>query len=157
MITVPNFVTIKNLGIMGTRWSLILPYISAGLALATYIMTNFIKDLPKELDEAAIMDGCGVLRNLFSITLPLMKPVIATVTIFNFQHVWSEFYWALIIVKKEDIKTLPLGLVNFQSQYNTDYGVLAAGLTILTIPVLVVYLFCSNYFIGGITSGAVKG
>ena len=120
-------------------------------------MTNFIRELPRELDEAATMDGCGIFQNLWSITLPLMKPVLATVTIFNFQGVWSEFYWALIMIKKEEIKTLPLGLMNFQSQFNTDYGILCAGLMISIIPVLALYLKCSSQFIGGITAGAVKG
>ena len=157
MITVPNFMTMKVLNLTGTRLSLIFPYVTNGIAMATFIMTNFIKELPKELDEAATMDGCGILQNLYAITLPLMKPVLATVTIFNFQGVWSEFYWALIMIKKESIKTLPLGLMNFQSQYNTDYGVLCAGLTISIVPVLLLYLKCSSQFIGGITAGAVKG
>ena len=140
MITVPNFMTMKGLNLTGTRLSLIFPYVTNGIAMATFIM-----------------DGCGILQNLYAITLPLMKPVLATVTIFNFQGVWSEFYWALIMIKKESIKTLPLGLMNFQSQYNTDYGVLCAGLTISIVPVLLLYLKCSSQFIGGITAGAVKG
>ena len=103
------------------------------------------------------MDGAGVVRNLTRITLPLMKPVLATVLIFNFQGVWSEFYWALIEIKKENLKTLPLGLMNFQSQYNSDYGILCAGLCITIAPVLILYLACSSQFIGGMTAGAVKG
>ena len=157
MITIPNFVTLKNWGLSGTRLSLILPYVTNGLAMATFIMTAFVKSLPKELDEAAMIDGSGVVNNLLRITLPLMKPVIATVTIFNFQGSWSEFYWALIEVKKDAIKTLPLGLMNFQSQYNSEYGILCAGLMIATLPVLLLYLRCSSYFIGGMTAGAVKG
>ena len=120
-------------------------------------MTASVKSLPTELDEAAMIDGASILDNLIKITLPLMKPVIATVTIFNFQGVWSEFYWALIEVKKDALKTLPLGLMNFQSQYNSEYGILCAGLMIATLPVLLLYLRCSSYFIGGMTAGAVKG
>lgn len=157
MITVPNFITMKDLGIIGTRLSLIFPYVTGGIALATYIMTNFIRTLPKELDEAALIDGCGLFQNLFFVTVPLLKPVLATVAIFNFQSVWSEFYWALIMIKDERIKTLPLGLMNFQSQFNTDYGVLCAGLAISILPVLLLYLKCSSQFIGGMTAGAVKG
>ncbi len=157
MITIPNFVTLKAWGLGGTRASLILPYVTNGLAMATFIMTAFVKSLPTELDEAAMIDGASILDNLIKITLPLMKPVIATVTIFNFQGVWSEFYWALIEVKKDALKTLPLGLMNFQSQYNSEYGILCAGLMIATLPVLLLYLRCSSYFIGGMTAGAVKG
>lgn len=157
MITVPNFMTMKTWGISGTRLALILPYVANGIAMATFIMTNYVKNLPKELDEAALIDGCGVVQNLFRITLPLMTPVIATCLIFNFQGVWSEFYWALIQIRDEGLKTLPLGLMNFQSQFNTDYGILCAGLMISIIPVLALYLKCSAQFIGGMTAGAVKG
>ncbi len=157
MITVPNFMTMKNLHLTGSFWALVLPYIANGIAMATFIMTSYVRKLPVELDEAATVDGCGPVGIFTRITLPLMKPVIATCVIFNFQGVWSEFYWALIQVKSEAMKTLPLGLMNFQSQYNTDYGVLCAGLAISIIPVLLLYLKCSDHFIGGMTSGAVKG
>lgn len=157
MITIPNFTTLKAWGLSGTRLALLLPYVTLGLPTATYIMVSYVKSLPPELDEAALMDGCGIGQNLFYLTIPLMKPVIATVMIFNFQGAWSEFYWALIEIKKDALKTLPLGLMNFNSQFNTDYGVLCAGLSIATIPVLLVYLRCSSQFIGGMTAGAVKG
>mgnify|MGYP003205179012 CR=1 FL=1 len=127
------------------------------LTIPNFTMINYVKGLPKELDEAALLDGCSLLQNLFRITLPLLKPVIATVMIFNFQGTWSEFYWALIEIKKDSLKTLPLGLMNFNSMYNTDYGVLCAGLCIATIPVVLLYLKCSSYFIGGMVAGAVKG
>lgn len=157
MITIPNFVTLKAWGLNGTRWALLLPYVAGGLPTAIYIMVNYVKNLPPELDEAAIIDGCNIWQNLIYLTVPLMKPVIATVMIFNFQGTWSEFYWALIEIKKDALKTLPLGLMNFNSQFNTDYGVLCAGLCIATIPVVLVYLKCSSLFIGGMTAGAVKG
>ena len=157
MITIPNFVTLKAWGLGGTRAALVLPYVTNGLAMATFIMTSFVKSLPSELDEAGWIDGASITDNLLKITLPLMKPVLATVLIFNFQGVWSEFYWALIQIKKDSVKTLPLGLMNFQSQYNSDYGILCAGLTIATLPVVLLYIRCSSYFIGGMTAGAVKG
>ena len=157
MITIPNFVTLKAWGLNGTRWALLLPYVAGGLPTAIYIMVSYVKNLPPELDEAAIIDGCNIWQNLIYLTVPLMKPVIATVMIFNFQGTWSEFYWALIEIKKDALKTLPLGLMNFNSQFNTDYGVLCAGLCIATIPVVLVYLKCSSQFIGGMTAGAVKG
>ena len=121
MITVPNFGTMKNLGLIDTRISLVLPYVASGIALATYIATNY------------------------------------TIFIFNFQGVWSEFYWALIMIRTESKRTLQLGLMNFQSQFGTDYGVLAAGLVMATLPILVIYLAFSSQFIGGMTAGAVKG
>ena len=98
-----------------------------------------------------------MLVNLFKITIPLMKPVIATVLIVNLQGVWSEFYWALIQISNDSLKALPLGLMNFQSRYNSDFGILCAGLTITTLPVIIVYLREASFFIGGLTAGAVKG
>ena len=157
MVTVPNFSTMKNLGLMDTKISLILPYVSTGIALATYIATNYISSLPKELDEAAIIDGCNIVQLLTKIALPLMRPILATIFIFNFQGAWSEFYWALIMIRSEENKTLQLGLMNFQSQFNTDYGVLTAGLVIATLPILIIYLKFSSQFNGGMTVGAVKG
>ena len=157
MVTVPNFSTMKNLGLMDTKISLILPYVSTGIALATYIATNYISSLPKELDEAAIIDGCNIVQLLTKIALPLMRPILATIFIFNFQGAWSEFYWALIMIRSEENKTLQLGLMNFQSQFNTDYGVLTAGLVIATLPILIIYLKFSSQFGGGMTVGAVKG
>lgn len=157
MITVPNFGTMKNLGLIDSRISLVLPYVASGIALATYIATNYIRSLPMELDEAAIVDGASMIQLLTKIALPLMKPILATIFIFNFQGIWSEFYWALIMIRTESKRTLQLGLMNFQSQFGTDYGVLAAGLVMATLPILVIYLAFSSQFIGGMTAGAVKG
>ncbi len=157
MTTVPNYITIKNLGLMNTRWALIIPYTASGLIMGTYILTNFIRTLPKELDEAALIDGAGIFQIMLFVDLPLIVPAIATILIFNFNGIWSEFYWALITIKDESIKTLSLGLINFSSQYSSNYGVLSAGLCILTLPVVFVYLFFSRYFIAGISAGAIKG
>lgn len=157
MTTVPNYVTVRDMGLMGTRWSLIIPYTASGLTMGTYILTNYVRGLPKELDEAARIDGAGIFKILWNVDLPLITPALATLVIFNFNGVWSEFYWALIVIKDEALKTLPLGLINFQSQFTSDYGVLTAGLFILTVPVVIVYLFFSQYFIAGISAGAVKG
>ncbi len=157
MTTVPNYITVRDMGLMGTRWSLIVPYVASGLITGTYILTNFVRELPKELDEAARIDGAGIFKIMWKVDLPMITPALATLVIFNFNGVWSEFYWALIVVKDEALKTLPLGLINFQSQFTSNYGVLTAGLVILTVPVIVVYLFFSRYFIAGISAGAVKG
>jgi len=157
MTTVPNYMTLRSLGLLNTYGGLVIPYTAGGLVMGTYVLTNFIRSLPKELDEAALIDGAGIFGIMIHVDLPLVLPAMATVVIFNFNGVWSEFYWALITVKDEAIKTLPLGLINFASQYSSNYGVLSAGLTILTMPVVVVYLFFSQYFISGISAGALKG
>jgi raffinose/stachyose/melibiose transport system permease protein len=157
MTTVPNYMTLRNLGFLNSYAGLVIPYTAGGLMMGTYILTNFIRTLPKELDEAALIDGAGIFRIMFRVDIPLVLPAMATLVIFNFNGVWSEFYWALITIKDEAIKTLPLGLINFASQYTSNYGVLSAGLTILTLPVVIVYLIFSQYFIAGISAGALKG
>jgi len=120
-------------------------------------MAQFAETLPVEVEEAAIIDGAGVLSVLFRVNVPMLKPVIATIVILNFQSVWSEFFWALIMLKDENIKTLTLGLMNFSSQHSSNYGILTAGLSILTVPVIIVYMFLSESFVKGLSMGAVKG
>ena len=159
MVTVPNYATIRKLGILGTHAGLVVWYTTGiGLVMGTYILTNFIRSLPKELDEAALIDGAGVFQIMIRIDMPLVLPALAALVIFNFSGIWSEFFWALITINRYDaLKTLPLGLINFQSQFTSNYGVLSAGLCILTLPVVVVYLFFSKYFIANISAGALKG
>ena len=157
MTTVPNYMTLRNMGVLNTYAGLVIPYTAGGLMMGTFILTNFIRGLPKELDEVALIDGAGIFRIMIFVDLPLVLPAMATLVIFNFNGVWSEFYWALITIKDEAIKTLPLGLINFSSQYSSNYGVLSAGLAILTLPVVIVYLIFSQYFIAGISAGALKG
>ena len=159
MVTVPNYATIRSLGILGTHAGLIVYYIvSGGMVMGTYVLTSFIRSLPQELDDAALIDGAGMIQIMIKIDLPLIVPALSTLVIFNFNSVWSEFYWALITINRYDaLKTLPLGLINFYSQFTSNYGVLTAGLCILTLPVVVVYLFFSKYFIANIAAGALKG
>jgi len=157
MTTVPNYMLLNNLHLMGSRMCLILVYVATGLSMGTYILTNFIRELPKELDDAALIDGAGVFQIMTRIDLPLVLPAMSTLVIFNFNGIWSEFYWALLTIRSDSYKTLPLGLINFQSQFTANYGVLTAGLTILTVPVVIVYLFFSKQFIANISAGALKG
>jgi len=157
MTTVPNYMTLRELGLLNSYAGLVIPYTAGGLMMGTFILTNFIRSLPKELDEVALIDGAGIFRIMLQVDMPLVLPAMATLVIFNFNGVWSEFFWALITIKDEAIKTLPLGLINFASQYSSNYGVLSAGLTILTLPVIIIYLFFSQYFIAGISAGALKG
>ncbi|MCU6709960.1 carbohydrate ABC transporter permease [Paenibacillus sp. J5C_2022] len=157
MTTIPVFLMLREFELLNTHQGLILAYVGGGIGMAIYLIKNFVDTLPKEVDEAARMDGAGLLRVFWYIDLPLIVPVLAVVTIMSFVGVWSEFFWALITITDDRLKTLPLGLLNFQSQYNTNYGVLLAGLTIVTIPSMLVYLLFSRYFIEGMTAGSIKG
>lgn len=157
MTTIPNYMTIRSMGLIDTYGGLVVPYTASGLVMGTYILTNFVRGLPKELDEAAIIDGAGLFRIMINVDLPMIAPAIVTILIYNFTGVWSELYWALITTRSEAIKTMPIGLLAFQSQYTSNYGVLMAGLCIMTVPGIIVYLLASKYFIAGIKAGAIKG
>ncbi|BBI31979.1 ABC transporter permease [Cohnella abietis] len=157
MTTIPVFLMLRQFDLLNTHQGLILAYIGGGIGMAIYLIKNFVDTLPKEMEEAAKIDGAGLLRIFWSIDLPLIVPVLAVVSIMSFVGVWSEFFWALITISEDKLKTLPLGLLNFQSQYNTNYGVLLAGLTIVTLPSMLVYLLFSRYFIEGMTAGSIKG
>jgi raffinose/stachyose/melibiose transport system permease protein len=157
MTTIPNFMLLKSWGMYNTHWGLILPYVAAAMVLGIYILAGYIELMPKEIEEAALIDGAGIFRTMISIDMPMLLPPIATVAILSFQNFWSEFYWALIMIQSNTLKTLPLGMMNFQSQYATNYGILSAGIVIMTIPLVVLYIFGSEHFVSGVTAGALKG
>jgi raffinose/stachyose/melibiose transport system permease protein len=157
MTTVPNFTLLRSWGMYNNHWGLILPYVATAMILGIYILAGYIEMMPKEIEEAAIIDGAGIFKTMFSIDMPMLLPPIATVAILSFQNFWSEFYWALIMIQSNTLKTLPLGMMNVQSQYATNYGILSAGIVIMTIPLIILYIFGSEHFVSGVTAGALKG
>ncbi|MCM3766089.1 carbohydrate ABC transporter permease [Neobacillus niacini] len=154
---VPLFLLMKNLGLLNTHVGLILPYIAFNLPITIFILVSFMKSFPTEIEESAVMDGCGVFRIFWSIILPMTKPALATVVILNFIHCWNEFSFALVLLNDESLKTLPLGLANFAGQYTTNYGAQMAGLSLAIIPTIIIYLLMEEHLVKGMTAGAVKG
>ncbi len=154
---IPLYILLIKLGLADTRLGLILPYTNAGLALAIFILKTFFENVPKEIEEAAIIDGCNKFNLYWRIFLPLSTPAIATVAIFTILAVWNEFLLALIIINNRALMPIQRGLMVFQGEHLTDYALLMAGLTIATIPLLIIYFFLSKYIIKGLTAGAVKG
>ncbi len=138
---------------------LILLYVSLSLSFTLFVLTSFFRTLPTELHEAGIMDGCGEFRVFWNVMLPLAKPGVVTAAIFNFIGLWNEYFLALVFINTEEYKTLPLGLaaVSIQANYRSDFGLLFAGLVIVMLPTLVVYIFLQRYLTQGITLGALKG
>lgn len=110
-----------------------------------------------DMEEAAAIDGAGLLKTMFVIMMPLCKPILSTVVILTFMHVWNEFAFAQVLISKETLKTIPIGLTYFTSQYMTSYTLLLAALAMATLPVLVIYLFFYNKIMEGMMAGAVKG
>lgn len=130
-------------------------YIGFGIGYGVLVFRGFMRTIPKDLDEAAYIDGCGVARLYWNIILPNVKPALATVFIIDFLSTWNEFLLQSILITKDSLRTVPNGLMSFIGEYGTDYGLLNAGVLISVIPVLVVYLAFQNYFVEGM-SGAVK-
>jgi N-acetylglucosamine transport system permease protein len=138
---------------------LILIYVAASLPFTVFTLTAFFRTLPGELREAAILDGASEYRVFFSVMMPLAKPGLITVAIFNFLGLWNEYLFALVFLTRDSLKTLPLGLasISMQAQYKSDFGLLFAGLVIAMVPSLVVYLLLQRRITRGITIGALKG
>ena len=157
VLMIPLFIIMKNLQLVDTLWSLILPAIFT--PAGTFLMRQFILSLPKELEEAARVDGCGFFGIYWRIVLPLMKPVIATLGIFTFLGSWNEFLWPLITISSIDNKTLPLGLTMFQSRLagRTPWNQVMASATFSIIPVLIIFVLGQKYYVKGIVTTGIKG
>lgn len=142
-----------------SHFGLILLYIALSLPFTILVLSGFFKSLPGALREAAIMDGCGEYRTFWHVMLPLAKPGLITAAIFNFLGIWNEYIFALVFVNTPEKKTLPLGLasVSIQAQYKTDFGLMFAGLVIVVVPTLLVYVLLQRHLTQGITTGALKG
>ena len=138
---------------------LIMLYIALSLPFTILVLTGFLRSLPRELHEAAIIDGCGEYRAFWLVMLPLAKPGLVTAAIFNFIGLWNEYLFALVFITSEAKKTLPLGLagVSIQAQYRTDFGLMFAAFMIVLVPTLLVYLVLQRRLTRGITVGALKG
>ncbi len=156
-LMIPIFMEFKALDFLDRRMTLIPVYIAFGLPMAIFLMESFIGGIPVELEEAATIDGSGIVRSMFSVIMPLCSPVIATVIILTFMGTWNEFPFALILVKADSLKTIPVGLRNFQGAYTAKYAQFMAGMIVALLPVIIVYSIFYKKIIVGMTAGSVKG
>ncbi len=147
---------LNRLDITDTRWALIIPYIGLGISLSVYLLKAYMDSLPRELFECARMDGCGDVRMFFAIVLPLLKPGLATVGTFSVLAAWNEFLLATLYIQSDDLKTIPVGLVAFTGKYATDYPLLFSALSIVTIPMIAIYVVFHRQVIQGITEGTTR-
>ena len=154
---VPVYVTLSRLHMLNTRWALIIPYAAFSLSMAILVCTGFMNEIPRELDEAACIDGCGVWRIFFKVIAPLMKPAVATVGIYTFLQSWNELMFATIFISKTELKTLPVGVQALSGQYTTAWGPIGAALVVATFPTLFIYIFLSRKIQESFVAGAVKG
>lgn len=153
---VPMFLLMRDLGIINTPWSLISIFTAMGIPLGVLILSGFFRTLPKELEEAARIDGCADFQILWRIILPLMRPALGTVMIINFVTTWNDFFFPLIFIQSEAKKTIPVGMMSLFGEYASDWSTLFAGLTLASLPMIGMFLIASRQFMDGMTAGAVK-
>ncbi len=152
---IPQFQLILNLGLYNTRQGYILLFLVNPIGLV--ILVNYIKSIPNDLDESAAVDGCGYIRFVFNILIPLLRPAIATVTVIHAIGIWNELILATVYLNDEDLYPITRGLIVFEGVYGSDWPKLAAAVLMLMFPMMVLFLFLQRHIISGLTSGAVKG
>ena len=153
----PVFIILRNLKMTNSYQALIIPYTAFALAMAIMICQSFIENIPRELEEAACIDGCSVFGIFGRIVLPLMKPALSTVGIFTFLQAWNELMFAVIFISDEKYRTLSVGIQALSGSYTTKWGPIGAGLVIATLPTLLLYIFMSKKIQESLMAGAIKG
>jgi raffinose/stachyose/melibiose transport system permease protein len=157
-LLIPMFIQFKNLGMFDKRFTLIIPYVAFAMPFAVFLIVSYLKSIPPDMEEASVIDGSGFVRMLFTIVMPLCIPILITVSILQlFTKWWNEFPFALVLVNSEKYKTIALGLMNFSSQYSTNYPMKMAALVLAILPVIIIYVCFNEKIIEGMIAGAVKG
>ena len=156
-LLIPNFVEFKSLGLLNKRYTLILPYIAFALPVAVFLVESSVASVPIEIEEAACIDGSSFLHTMFAIVMPMCRPVLSTSAILTFLNTWNEFPLALVLIRSNSLKTMPIGLTNFVGSYTVNYTLMLAALVVSTLPVVIMYLLFYNQIMKGMTAGAVKG
>ena len=153
----PLYITLRQAGLIDSLWGIILPQIAFGLPGNILILRGFFASIPRELDEAAAMDGCTPFGYFWRILLPLMRPALAAVAVLTMVASWNNFFLPLLVLNSEQLYTLPLGIQQFQGQFGTDWSRVLAFVTLALIPTIGFYLLAERQLVAGLTAGAVKG
>lgn len=157
-ILIPVARTVKGMGLMESRWGVIIPYAAVNLALACMVYYGFFQSIPREIEEAACIDGANIFQCFLRVIMPMVKPATATLVIYIFLNAWNEFILANVLITVNNLKTLPLGILFFQGQFTTDWGAMGATMTIASLPTVLLYVVFSEQVEGAMTvGGAVKG
>ncbi|WP_417307765.1 carbohydrate ABC transporter permease [Devosia sp.] len=152
----PLFLKIRDLQLLDTHWGIILPQVAFGLAASVLLMRNAFRHVPTELVEAALIDGASYARIFWSIVLPLSLPIVSTVAIITFVQSWNNYLLPLVVLNSPENYPWPLGLMQFQSLYSTDWPKILTYITITILPAITVFLLAQRYIIAGLTAGAMK-
>ncbi len=153
----PMFIVLRDIKLIDTYFALIIPYIAFALPMGIFILTGFLANIPKEMEEAACIDGCSIYGIFIRIVLPLIKSAIATIAIFTYLSSWNELMFASTFLNSDNLKTLPVGIMSLSGQYTTKWGPIGAGLVIATAPTIIIYILLSDQVQKSLVMGAVKG
>ncbi len=154
VLIVPLFVELKSFGLLNTYFGALLPTFAS--AFGIFLLRQAINQVPRDLDEAAMLDGAGHFRTFFSIVLPNIRPALATLTVFAFMGSWNSFLWPLVVLRKPELQTLPIALAGLQGQYTTEWDIIMAGSVVSILPMLALYIFAQKYVIQGVASSGIK-
>lgn len=153
----PLFVLMERLGWLNSYQSLIVPYVAFNLPFAIWVMRTYFAGIPKELDEAARVDGAGIMTTVFRVIMPLATPGLFTGGVFTFVACWTEFLFALVFNSSQNFRTIPVGIALFSGQFTIPYGTIFAGSTVAVLPIVILVLIFQKWVVSGLTAGAVKG
>ncbi|KQY23894.1 carbohydrate ABC transporter permease [Rhizobium sp. Root482] len=152
----PLFIRIRDLGLLDSYWGVILPQVAFGLGMSILLFRNYFRNLPEELFQAAFVDGCGYIRFFWYISLPLSRPIVATVGIVTFVSSWNSYILPLIMLNTESKYPWPLGIMVYRGEFGTDWQLVLAFITLTILPTIIVFFLAQKHIIAGLTAGAVK-
>ncbi len=152
----PLFIRIRDLGLLDTYWGVVLPQVAFGLGMSILLFRNYFRGMPSELFDAAFVDGCGYLRFFWYVSLPLARPIVATVGILSFVGSWNSYILPLIMLNSESKYPWPLGIMVYKGEFMTDWQLILAFITLTILPTIVVFFLAQRHIIAGLTAGAVK-
>lgn len=153
----PLFIQIRDLGLLDTYAGVVLPQVAFGLASSILLIRNYFKQLPGDLFEAALVDGCGYFRFFWHIVLPLSRPILATVAVITFAHSWNGYLLPLVVLNRETLYPWPLGIMAYQGEFSTDWHLVLAFITLTILPTVVMFFAAQKHIVAGLTAGSVKG
>ncbi len=153
----PLFIKVRDLGLLDTYFGVALPQIAFGLAMSILLLRRFFKDLPQELLEAALVDGCSYINFYRYVTLPLSRPILATVGTIAFVNSWNAYLLPLVMLNTDDLYPWPLGIMVYQGEYSAEWHLILAFTTLTILPTIILFIFAQKHIVAGLTAGAVKG
>ena len=153
----PLFIKVRDLGLLDTYFGVVLPQVAFGLAMSILLLRRFFKDIPYELLEAALVDGCSYINFFRYVTLPLSRPILATVGTITFVNSWNAYLLPLVMLNTDTLYPWPLGIMVYQGEYSSEWSMILAFITLTILPTIVLFILAQKHIVAGLTAGAVKG